>query len=162
MLRGPAQGFTLLEALITVLIIAFGLLGLAGALTLSMQNNASGVLRTKAIALAYDIGDRARANIGGFSTGAYANLTGTPSDPGCIASGCTPTQVAQYDYWAWRQDLSAALPNGTGVVCLDSTPEDGTPAAPACDGTGDSLAVKVWWTDDKSGQLKFFSALVRP
>lgn len=156
------RGFTLLEALITVLVISLGLLGLAGALTLSMQNNASSVMRTKAVALAYDMGDRIRANMAGFSTGAYSSLTGTPTNPGCAATGCTPAQMAQYDYWAWRQDLSSALPNGMGVVCLDSTPDDGTETAPACDDIGESLAVKVWWTDDRSGQPKFFSAMVRP
>ncbi|MEO1767974.1 type IV pilus modification protein PilV [Thiobacter aerophilum] len=161
-MKDRAGGFTLLEALITVLVISLGLLGLAGALTVSMQNNASSVLRTKAVAFAYDIGDRIRANMAGFTTGAYSNLTGVPSNPGCVATGCTPAQMAQYDYWAWRDDLASALPNGTGVVCIDSTPEDGSPDAPACDGVGESLAVKVWWTDDKSGQPKFFSALVRP
>jgi type IV pilus assembly protein PilV len=156
------RGFTLLEALISILVISFGLLGLAGALTLSMQNNASSALRTKAIALAYDMGDRMRANTGGYGNGGYSNLTGTPSNPGCIATGCTPAQVAQYDFWAWRQDLTAQLPGGVGVVCLDSTPDDGTSAAPACDGAGQTVAVKVWWTDDKTGSLKRFSTLVRP
>lgn len=163
MLGRKEHGFTLLEALISILVISFGLLGLAGALTLSMQNNASSALRSKAIALAYDMGDRMRANTGGFSNGDYNSLTGTPSDPGCISTGCTPTQLAQYDFWAWRQDLAAQLPGGVGVVCVDSTLEStATAAAPACDGIGQSVAVKVWWTDDKSGTPKLFSTLVRP
>lgn len=162
MLSRKEHGFTLLEALISILVISFGLLGLAGALTLSMQNNASSALRSKAIALAYDMGDRMRANTGGYSNGDYNSLTGTPSNPGCISAGCTPAQLAQYDFWAWRQDLAAQLPGGTGVVCLDSAPDDGTIAAPACDGVGQSVAVKVWWTDDKTGTPKLFSMWVRP
>jgi type IV pilus assembly protein PilV len=58
------------------------------------------------------------------------------------------------DVFLWNQELArllpGAAPGGQGVVCIDNTPDDGTPAAPACDNvTGAPYVIKVWW-DDKS------------
>jgi type IV pilus assembly protein PilV len=68
------------------------------------------------------------------------------------------------DLYLWNQANASLLPSGQGVVCLDSTPNDGTPAAPACDGVaGANLAVKIWWDDDRSGSAtQRFVQNVRP
>lgn len=50
----------------------------------------------------------------------------------------------------WRAQVAATLPGGTGVICLDSTPDDGdSQATPGCDGVGVLYVVKVWWVDEK-------------
>jgi type IV pilus modification protein PilV len=56
------HGFTLVEVLVTVVILAVGLLGLAGLQAVSMRNNHSAYERTQAVQLAYDMADRVRAN----------------------------------------------------------------------------------------------------
>ena len=38
-------------------------------------------------------------------------------------------------------------PGGSGVVCLDATPDDGSTGSSACDGAGTMLAVKVFWSE---------------
>src|SRR5664279_5546377 len=50
-----------------------------------------------------------------------------------------------YDMADWQTEIAAQLPAGVGVVCIDSTPDDGTSAAPQCDGIGTVIAVKLWW-----------------
>ena len=75
-------------------------------------------------------------------------------------TGCNSTQLAQEDIYEWNQQICAQLPQSTtcavangpwGVVCADSTPNDGTPAAPACDGAaGAPYVVKIWWIDDRN------------
>ena len=52
--------------------------------------------------------------------------------------------MATADFARWRTALANALPGGSGVICLDSSPGDGTAAAPACDGPGGQLAIKVF------------------
>lgn len=155
-------GFTLLEVLVSIFIISVGMLGLAGLQARGLQNNQSSLHRTLATYQAYDMADRMRANIVGVNNSNYNNLSGTPSDPGCISSGCTPAQLTDYDMRVWNLANAALLPSGVGVVCLDSTPVDGTSASPACDGTGTIFAIKLWWSDDHSGTPTQFVLSLRP
>jgi type IV pilus assembly protein PilV len=143
------QGTSMLEVLITALILSLGLLGLAGLQVKSMQFNHSAYLRSQATLLAYDMADRIRAN-----TSAVASYdSASTSDPGEVGScktttGCSTTQMAQTDLSQWKQAVAATLPNGLAVSCLDDSPNDGIPTAPACGG-GTHFAIKIWWTDDK-------------
>lgn len=156
------DGFTLLEVLVTIVIISVGMLGLAGLQARGLQNNHSSLQRTLAVYQAYDMADRMRANIVGVNNNNYDNLSGTPSDPGCITSGCTPAQLTDYDMRIWNLANASLLPNGVGVVCRDSSPEDGTSAAAGCDGTGTIYAIKLWWSDDRSGTPTRFVMSFRP
>ena len=54
------------------------------------------------------------------------------------------------------------MPGGSGVVCIDNTPDDGTPAAPGCDGIGTMMVVKVFWTEKGQQVPAFFVTPVRP
>jgi type IV pilus assembly protein PilV len=62
--------------------------------------------------------------------------------------------MAQNDIAEWQQSLTALLPNGQGVVCLDAVPIEAeaasTPAAPSCNG-GTTYAIKIWWDDNRDG-----------
>jgi type IV pilus assembly protein PilV len=164
-----SAGFTLLEVLISLLIISFGLLGLAGLQVISLKNSHSATMRTLATQHAQDIADRMRANMAGVAAGGYAMGAGgaTATEvPACLTTvGCTPAQQAANDLFEWQQGLDATastsgtgLPGGQGVVCIDSTPNDGASAAsPDCDNIGQLYVIKVWWIDDQStGLLKRF------
>ncbi len=142
------RGFTLLEILIAVVVLSVGLLGLAALQNTGTRVNHSAQLRTLATQLAHDMLDRLRANQAGVRAGLY-HLP-TPADNGCYGGDlCTPAQLAAEDLLQWRQALTDALPDGQGVVCRDSTPDDGSgPGAPDCDGAGSLYVVKIWWTDE--------------
>ncbi len=152
----------MLEVLIAIVILSFGLLAMAASLSAGFRANQSAYYRTVATQQAYDMSDRLRANLAGVAAGSYLNLNGTPANPGCITTGCTPAQLAQYDAWNWNTANANLLPTGAGVVCLDSTPNDGTPGVPACDGIGNIYAVKVWWDDDRTGNPKRFVTTLQP
>jgi len=174
-------GFTMIEVLIAVLVLSIGLLGLAGLQAASLRNNHSAYLRSQATILAYGIADRMRANavrshvlppaLGG-GCGVDAGTSGPCSyDNGsasavssCNLGGCPPANMAQNDLYEWETTLTRELPNGKGVVCLDSSPDDGTPAAPACSGGGDVYAIKIWWTDsrDAAAPPQLFATAFRP
>ena len=111
------RGFTLLEVLIAIVVLSFGLLGLAGIQAVGIKNTTDANLRTLAIQQAYDMADRIRANTVGTTAGAYDNITATiPSDPGCITSGCSATQLRDYDQRLWNTNNAGMLPSGKGTV----------------------------------------------
>ncbi|MGD9591937.1 MAG: type IV pilus modification protein PilV [Candidatus Berkiella sp.] len=178
-LKNKANGFTLLEVLVALMIFSIGLLGLAGLQIFSLRLTGDSLLRTTAAILANDMIDRMRANPAATNLGVnspYNNpnktATGNPSCIGKNGSGttvnsqCTATQMAGHDFYEWYANLSGAnatgwhptigalLPSGSGVVCIDSTPNDGTSAAPACDNVvavaGKPIfVIKIWWTERK-------------
>ena len=151
-------GYALFEALVAVVVASVGFIGAVRMQTYGLQMNNSSQFRQKAVLLTYQMADRVRANQAGVSTGAYNNpSTGSLA---CLSTGCTSATLAVADMTEWSNDIAAQLPGGSGVVCVDSTPGDGTAAAPACDGVGNALAIKVWWTDSVGASR--FVTTVRP
>ncbi|CAJ0794534.1 hypothetical protein LMG7141_02958 [Ralstonia condita] len=158
-----SRGYALLEALIALLIISIGLVGISRLQLVGMSSSNISTQRSKAVYLAYEIGDRIRANLSGYSAGAYSKLSGTATNPNCVSTstGCSAAQIAQNDYYEWSSELSTQLPQGAGVVCLTSTiSSTATPAAPGCDGSGTMYAIMVWWTEN--GQQQMLSQSFRP
>jgi type IV pilus assembly protein PilV len=107
------QGFSLLEVLITMLIVSFGLLGIAGLIVVSLKNNQGSYARGQASLLVNDMVDRMRANRGAAEK--------SPS-PYNLALTATPagTTVAATDLAEWRAALAASIPSGTGSVAVDA------------------------------------------
>lgn len=145
------HGFTLLEVLVTLVIFAFGMLGVAGLQMVSLTNMDSAQNRSVATLKAGEMAERIRANPGatynGVSAGDNRCRTAHYSNRNATPNNCTSAQLAADDLWDWSQELAARLPGGTGTVCLDSTPNDGLPSATACDGVGPTVAIKVWWKE---------------
>ncbi len=164
--RSAEAGFTLIEVLVTVLIMAVGLLGLAGLQLTALQYNHSAYMRSQATMLANDIADRMRANAVAERAGAYdVGTAAVDTDCNNNATGCTTSELAGNDLFEWNAALASDLPAGEGVVCLDATPDDGTgPAAAnhACDGGGEIYAIKIWWQDDRSGTKQSFVTTFKP
>lgn len=174
-MRNKSSGFTLLEVMIAIVVVAFGLLGLAGLQVFALKNNQSAAMRSAATVLASDMIDRMKANFQGVIAAQYdKSNTGdyTTAVAGCnLTAGCTPTDLAQNDRFEWATRVAGALPGGVGIVCLDSTPDapaNPTPAAPGCDGVGGTVyVVKIWWLDDRSqaniaGNLKYVYTSFNP
>lgn len=111
------SGFTLLEVLVAMLVLAIGLLGLAGLMTSAMRNNLSASHRTQATWMAYDIIDRMRANRAAMAS--YVTAMGTAAT--CSASPSTAGTVPVQDIAAWKNQLACSLPSGNGSVAFPST-----------------------------------------
>lgn len=111
------HGFTLLEVLVSIVVISLGLLGLAGLQVVSLNNNQAAYHRAIATQQAFDMMDRIRANRIGGANGNYDNLTTTlPADPGCFTTGCSAANMAVTDHFQWLTNVAAMLPGGTGSV----------------------------------------------
>jgi type IV pilus assembly protein PilV len=127
------KGFSLLEILISVVVLSLGLLGVAALQTRSVGFVHSGELRSIASYQAYNMIDRIRANKAGRTAGSYASLTGEGSDPGCTT--CTPAQIAQKDQFEWNNANATLLPLGQGTVTQ----------------TGNVYTITVHWDNHRSG-----------
>jgi type IV pilus assembly protein PilV len=109
-------GFSLIEVMVTIVILAFGMLGVAGLLVGGVSNAASSEATAKATQLASDMADRMRANptVAISATSEYiTNFTDT--------APVNPTTVAQRDKQAWMNALAAQLPEGAGKITVDNT-----------------------------------------
>ncbi|MCF6282123.1 MAG: type IV pilus modification protein PilV [Candidatus Polarisedimenticolaceae bacterium] len=158
---GCMAGFSLIEVLVALMIFSLGILGLSGLQFTALRGNHDAYINTIASIQVMDAADRILANPGGVAAGNYDLLDEDAVDPGCIAVGCSPADLAQYDYWVWNTGDAAQpgtgnatqLPQGEGVICLDATPDDGVSRVDSgCDGAlvgGDRVfAIKIWWDDD--------------
>ena len=105
-------GFSLLEVLIAVAIMALGLLGLAGLQAQGLKNNHSAYIRSQAALYAYDMVDRLRADRVAAIAGSY-NLTMAASAP-------TGTALADTERAGWLAQL-VMLPAGDGSINVTST-----------------------------------------
>lgn len=116
------QGFTLIEVLIAVVILAVGLLGTASLTLSSLQSSQGASLRSQASSLAGDLGERLRANrdfaISNDTDYLLAEDADATSKPSCVDSnsGCSAADQAQRDLFEWRASLTTNLPAGTAVI----------------------------------------------
>lgn len=114
------RGFSLMEILITVIILSIGLLGLAGLQLTGLKYNQSAYLKSQATVYSMDILDRMRANRPGAETGGYNIAIGTTVTSGAC-SNCTPAEMATLDLSEWKQALQTSLPSGDGSVVQNGT-----------------------------------------
>lgn len=127
-------GFTLIEVLIAMLVLATGLLGLAGLQARGLSNTQSAYNRSQATQLAYDMADRMRAN-----PLAAANYVTTFMEPSaatvksdCLTTtGCSAANMAENDLYEWNcavaggcesndPPIAAVLPGGSAGITVDA------------------------------------------
>lgn len=115
----------MIEVLVSLTIVAFGLLGLAGLQARSMSFQKDSFDRKAATEMASQLGERIRANYDGFLDGDY-DLTLLPTDPNFTAAdippcanaqNCTSAEVAAADWVMWAIALRSRLP-GAGAYMI--------------------------------------------
>ena len=91
--RGPyaQRGVSLVEALVALLVLSIGMLGIAGLFVESVRNSRSALLRSQAVNLVADMADRIRANAGDPAT------QGCAPSSGDTGNNCSPAERAQDD-----------------------------------------------------------------
>ncbi|MCP4128534.1 MAG: type IV pilus modification protein PilV [Gammaproteobacteria bacterium] len=134
---GKQRGYSLMEVLVAMIILAVGLLGIAGLQALSVKNTHSAYLRSQATLLAYEIIDDIRANPSAMANYAIAIGAALPSlSTACIgvSASCTTAQLAAYDISQWSSGITGLLPGGDASVVV----------------SGDDVTVTVQWVDKEA------------
>ena len=174
--RQRESGTTLIEALVAMLVLSIGLLGIAGLAAASLRNSQGAWARAAVASGLSDFADRVRANPTAnetayrFAANDYAAQREALLDEevviakDCLAEVCTPTQLATYHLTDWRLAMNRSMPGAavwvTGerdkgyqatVMWFDKTfvDDDGvTPSASAtCNGAEDGIAARTCCPD---------------
>ena len=147
------RGDTLLEVLISVLVFSFGLVGLASLQISTMQKGRETTEYTIAMQLAGDLAEQMRANPEALSLGWDKNPTELPRE-NCEGEQCASRAFTVTGLEYWQASLVGRLPNATAHVCRDTSPNDGLPGVPQCDGQG-AYMIKIWWPN-QDGELQSY------
>ena len=111
----PQSGFSLIEAMVTLVVLSVGMIGIASLYGQGLGAGRTALYRTQAVNLAADMADRIRLNrLAGAAYGGGAN--NNACDPPLAALPCTPAQMAAHDLFRWQASVVAMLPNGAGTV----------------------------------------------
>lgn len=109
--RKIQHGFSMIEVLVSLIVIGVGMLGLSGLQIASMKGTNNAHSRNVATMLAMELSDRMRANSAGVTGGFYENdVTCSSTEAQCkSASFCSPEQVARIDV---QQVMCGVLKSG--------------------------------------------------
>ena len=166
-----SAGFTLVEVLVSIVILSFGVLGVVGLQAAALKSNREAKHQAVAVQLARELADMVRGNkevgsvvsnnpyVGTFS----ANVSGTlvpPNEGYCLSvvSSCTSTTanatapaVARAQLTEWLAHVGSVLPTARVVTCFDANPYDDQTGLPKwdCDASpnpASPFVVKIGWT----------------
>ncbi|MGR8919702.1 MAG: type IV pilus modification protein PilV [Gammaproteobacteria bacterium] len=111
---GPSRGFSLVEVMVAVFVLAVAMLGVAGLQVVSKRSNFESVQRITATHLTQELVERIRANSGQLTVytnaGAGRTLALQPSDgisaTDCVSAACDTATLAMYDLYEFLQALA--------------------------------------------------------
>lgn len=125
------NGFSLIEALVALIVISIGLLGNASMQALMINNTAIARNRSLAALESEALATMMHANVGYWEDIAYlssftiigstlgnTSLNNLTND--CVSTACTAIQMAAYDLKQWGPLVANLLPAGTGNVACSA------------------------------------------
>jgi type IV pilus assembly protein PilV len=129
------SGFSLIEVLVALIIIAVGMLGLAKIQALAYGSTGTANLRSLAAIQASSIASVMHSNrnywsavANGFTYGFVGTAAATSTDTAvasssntCTAAACTAAQVAALDLASWHTAVTSVLPNATANIACAVT-----------------------------------------
>ncbi|WP_051076164.1 type IV pilus modification protein PilV [Thioalkalivibrio sp. ALJ24] len=112
--RSPQLGVTLIEILVTVLVLSIGLIGLASLQGNALKANQSAYMRAQATILAYDILDVMRVD---REAALDQDYDGLYESPPAVETGDAFVRV---ELNRWMTDVDNTLPDPSGRIDTDS------------------------------------------
>lgn len=167
-----ASGFTLIEVLVSIVVLSFGMLGMVGMQGFALQANRDARIQAQAVVLARELAEMMRGNkvIGVKATATDNPYLGSFSSPLTLATpvyclsvsnaatGCTSTaNVASAEMTDWLARVDTELPGARVAVCFDGAPYDaeGLPKWDCTPGSANEIiAIKIGWTRGSTDRTK--------
>ena len=139
------KGATLIEILVALLVLSFGLLGMAALQARALKGNQSAMQRTQAVTMSYYILDAMRVDRNSAKSTDYntGSLSGTTIGAICNPDAVTGSSLADNNVKHWIQSLKTTIgKDGDTTTC----------GAILCDADG-ICQVQVRWDDSRAGGL---------
>lgn len=170
----PGAGFTLVEVLVALLVVALGVAGAAALQTRALRTGREAARLSAGAQLAASLAERMRANPVAMALADadnpylafdYDAASGPPTPASLCFAGadCNPDQLAAFDRFELAQAVATQFPHGRIRVCRDAAPPDPSSGLPRwdCDGqAGAPLAIKLGWRE--AGAAKVASGADAP
>jgi type IV pilus assembly protein PilV len=138
---GKAAGYSLLEVVVAVIILAIGILGMVGLQTATVRQNQNALAMSTATDYANSMLDKMRSNPIAAASGFYSlkkDEVATAVDPGGDGKG----QKAREEVDRWRTSLNQALPGVKTQICRMENKDD----SDCHTGKGDYYRVAIDWS----------------
>ncbi len=178
-LRGPRTGqagFSLVEVLVSIIILSFGVLGVVGLQAAALQSSRDSKNQAMGVQLAGEMADMIRGNrtvaaaisdnpyigssrsdgTGAVSFQATASGELVPANPeyclsvglGALSQCNDSTQVAKAQLTEWLARVSSTLPGAQVVICADADPYDAAGLAKwSCNPVPNApIVIKIGWS----------------
>jgi type IV pilus assembly protein PilV len=156
-----AGGFTLVEVLVAVFLLAVAVVGAAASQAVALQTRHQSGLMSDGVQIAATLAARMRANPAQMALADSANpylqlnydaLAGSaaaaPAQLCHADANCDSAQMAAFDLYETTQAVFAGFPGGRVLVCRDAAVWDTTAAALAWEctpGGGAPIVIKLGW-----------------
>lgn len=162
------SGFTLIEVLVAVFVLAVGVMGAVAAQTVALRTRQESALMSHGVQLATSFADRMRANTAQMRVADDANPylrirydaardgpPGSPAQPCHTGSACDSAAMASFDIHELQGELHAAFPAARVSVCRDAlmwSEEDGNLSWECSGAASDPVVIKLGWRARPSGE----------
>jgi type IV pilus assembly protein PilV len=124
------SGFSMLEVLVSLVIVMIGALGMAGIQMLSISNTETARYQSLAAILASSMTAEIQGNKAYWGTAP----TGISVTGGAVSGGPSASTVAGNSLQTWATSIASVLPSATGTV--------------SCSGTPAICTVRLQWTEN--------------
>lgn len=145
------RGFSIVEAMVALLVLSVGMLGIAGLYVTTLRASGSALYRTHAVNLAADMADRIRSN-----PDAGLAYAGAGANNNCVggAVDCNPATLAADDIFTWRREIGTILP------------DDGNAATPQgtitiVDGNPRTYTIRLFWMEPTEPQALSYTLIMQ-
>lgn len=168
-----SHGFTLLEILVSIVVLSFGLLGMVGIQAMALKSNNDAKQQSAAVQLAGELSDMMRGNkavavaltpaANPYIIANYQEVNGVPPVPteycNTLAGCTTPLNIASWEIFDWLTRVNATFPDARVQVCYDSEPYTLTGGMPkwGCVGgaaAGKKISIKIGWTRESTNKTR--------
>lgn len=139
-IRMRSSGFTLIEVMVTVFILAVGVLGMAGLQAIGVKESQNTYFRTQADILINDMADRMRANRPASRDEAASPYVydGVAVTASCGGACSSPADMADQDLNEWSATIIASgLPNASAAITR-------------ADAAGSIYQLQIFWDEGRT------------
>jgi len=144
------SGFSLLEVLISLSVLATCVGALMALQLANLQGARQSAARSRAVQIVTEMAEWLRMG----ATPDFAAFGTLPSAPAvfCDRIACTPLQMQDFEMVAWQRRIEASLPQARLVVCRDGEPWDAVARAwrwrcDAQDASTAPVVIKLGWAE---------------